>query len=97
MDFVVDNYRAPDGSRYTGTLKDGLPAGLGTCVWPNGAQYDGEWRRGLMHGFGTYVWPTGQRYDGEWKVLTGCARGLLFVCGCLVWTHNNKQRMRGTC
>jgi hypothetical protein len=68
MDYVVDNYRAPDGSRYTGTLKGGLPNGLGTCVWQNGSQYDGEWRSGLMHGFGTYVWPTGQRYDGEWKV-----------------------------
>lgn len=73
MDYVVDNYKAPDGSRYTGTLKNGLPNGLGTCVWPNGSQYDGEWRNGLMHGFGTYVWPTGQRYDGEWKVR--CTRG----------------------
>lgn len=68
MDYVVDNFKAPDGSRYTGTLKNGLPNGLGTCVWSNGSQYDGEWRDGLMHGFGTYVWSTGQRYDGEWKV-----------------------------
>ncbi|KAG2429673.1 hypothetical protein HYH02_014011 [Chlamydomonas schloesseri] len=56
-----------DGSKYTGTLKNGTPHGLGTCVWKDGNQYDGEWRNGVMHGFGTYLWTSGQRYDGEWK------------------------------
>ncbi|KAG2487447.1 hypothetical protein HYH03_014014 [Edaphochlamys debaryana] len=56
-----------DGSKYTGTLKNGTPHGLGTCVWRDGNQYDGEWRNGVMHGFGTYLWTSGQRYDGEWK------------------------------
>jgi hypothetical protein len=57
-----------DGSRYTGTLKNGTPHGLGTCEWTDGNKYDGEWRSGVMHGFGTYLWTSGQRYDGEWKV-----------------------------
>jgi len=68
LDFVVDAFVGLDGSKYYGTLKNGVPSGLGTCIWPNQCHYDGEWKDGLMHGFGTYVWKTGQRYDGEWRV-----------------------------
>lgn len=68
LDFVVDTFVGSDGSKYYGTLKNGVPSGLGTCIWPNHCHYDGEWRNGVMHGFGTYVWKNGQRYDGEWKV-----------------------------
>jgi hypothetical protein len=55
-------------ARYYGTLRNGCPEGLGSCLWSDGAKYDGEWRVGLMHGFGTYVWKSGQRFDGERKV-----------------------------
>ncbi len=58
----------PRVSLPAGTLRAGVPDGLGTCTWVDGTQYDGEWRSGLMHGFGTYLWTSGQRYDGEWKV-----------------------------
>eukprot|EP00775_Hariotina_reticulata_P005077 gene5077-5318_t len=67
LDFVVDTFVGSDGSKYYGTLRNGVPSGLGTCIWPNQCHYDGEWKGGLMHGFGTYVWKNGQRYDGEWK------------------------------
>ncbi len=65
-----------DGSMYTGTVRAGLPDGLGTCAWKDGNRYDGEWRQGLMHGFGTYIWTSGQRYDGEWKVRRRGSLGL---------------------
>lgn len=65
---VVDTIIFNDSSKYVGTLKNGVPSGLGTCTWADRNQYDGEWRQGLMHGFGTYTWTSGQRYDGEWKV-----------------------------
>lgn len=68
-DLVVDTIVFNDGSKYSGTLKNGVPDGLGTCTWKDGNKYDGEWRAGLMHGFGTYIWTSGQRYDGEWKVI----------------------------
>jgi MORN repeat len=68
LDYVVDAFIGSDGSRYYGTLRNGVPSGLGTCIWPSHCHYDGEWRGGLMNGFGTYVWSNGQRYDGEWKV-----------------------------
>lgn len=64
---LVGSFRAPDGSEYYGTLKGGIPEGLGTCIWSDGRQYDGEWKAGQMHGLGTFVWNNGQRYDGEWK------------------------------
>jgi len=66
--YSVADYTFPDGAQYSGTLRGGVPDGLGTCVWPDGSQYDGEWRVGCLHGFGTYVWPDGQRYDGQFKV-----------------------------
>lgn len=65
---VVDAIVFADGSQYNGTLRMGVPDGLGTCVWKDGNQYDGEWRHGVMHGFGTYLWTSGQRYDGQWRV-----------------------------
>lgn len=68
LDFVVDVFVGSDGAKYYGTLRNGVPSGVGTCIWPNNCHYDGEWRNGVMHGFGTYVWANGQRYDGEWKV-----------------------------
>eukprot|EP00878_Enallax_costatus_P012911 GHUV01013483.1.p1 GENE.GHUV01013483.1~~GHUV01013483.1.p1 ORF type:complete len:608 (+),score=218.88 GHUV01013483.1:178-2001(+) len=67
LDFVVDVFVGSDGAKYYGTLRNGVPSGVGTCIWPNNCHYDGEWRNGVMHGFGTYVWANGQRYDGEWK------------------------------
>lgn len=68
LDFVVDVFVGSDGAKYYGTLRNGVPSGVGTCIWPNNCHYDGDWRNGVMHGFGTYVWTNGQRYDGEWKV-----------------------------
>jgi 1-phosphatidylinositol-4-phosphate 5-kinase len=65
---TYDTLHFEDGSLYTGTVRGGLPDGLGSCTWPDGNAYDGEWRAGCMHGFGTFTWATGERYDGEWKV-----------------------------
>lgn len=73
---VVDAIVFADGSQYNGTLRMGVPDGLGTCVWKDGNQYDGEWRQGVMHGFGTYLWTSGQRYDGQWRV-GGAPRGVI--------------------
>ena len=33
----------PDGSRYTGTLKDGERSGFGMMKWKSGATYIGNW------------------------------------------------------
>lgn len=91
-DFCVDVFEGEDGSKYYGTLKGGMPDGLGTRIWPDGSQYDGEWRAGHMHGFGTYVWKSGQRYDGEFRVscCVWCARSEIgwqqYSPACLQWS-----------
>eukprot|EP00798_Chlamydomonas_sp_ICE-L_P000636 gene636-2072_t len=66
-ELIVGSIKFNDSSCYKGTLKNGVPFGLGTCMWADGNNYDGEWRNGVMHGFGTYMWTSGQRYDGEWR------------------------------
>ena len=57
----------PDGSRYTGPLKDGLMHGSGTLVWRNGDRYEGDFTDGQMHGTGEYFSSAGEYYMGEWE------------------------------
>jgi hypothetical protein len=92
--FSVGNFTGPDESRYYGTLKNGVPEGLGSCSWGDGAKYDGEWRAGLMHGFGTYVWKSGQRFDGEWKV--GGLPGAAAAAGPAVQGGAERRRVRSS-
>jgi hypothetical protein len=94
LDFVVDTFVGSDGSRYYGTLRNGVPSGLGTCIWPNNCHYDGEWRNGVMHGFGTYVWKNGQRYDGEWKVRVAQFAG---ICAAAGWCMFSSQHSSSCC
>ena len=37
----------PNGAKYTGELKDGIPNGQGKWTLPNGSQYVGEWKDGI--------------------------------------------------
>eukprot|EP00199_Chlamydomonas_sp_CCMP681_P004155 CAMPEP_0119115256 /NCGR_PEP_ID=MMETSP1180-20130426/50338_1 /TAXON_ID=3052 ORGANISM="Chlamydomonas cf sp, Strain CCMP681" /NCGR_SAMPLE_ID=MMETSP1180 /ASSEMBLY_ACC=CAM_ASM_000741 /LENGTH=78 /DNA_ID=CAMNT_0007104143 /DNA_START=28 /DNA_END=260 /DNA_ORIENTATION=+ len=41
---TYDTLTFDDSSCYTGTLRVGMPDGLGTCTWADGNEYDGEWR-----------------------------------------------------
>lgn len=59
---VVD---LPDGSRYSGTLKDGRLHGKGRLVWPGGQVYEGEFAHGQRQGLGLSRTPSGQLYQGE--------------------------------
>ena len=42
----------PDGVRFEGELRDGLPHGQGVCTWPDGESCEAEWREGKLHGQG---------------------------------------------
>ena len=44
----------PDGTKYSGTMKNGEITGEGTYTFSNGATYTGEVLNGLRHGQGTY-------------------------------------------
>ena len=70
----------PNGSKYVGSMKDGLKNGQGTFTslftYKNvqgtftslyGSKYVGEWKNGKKDGQGTITWPDGEKYEGEWK------------------------------
>jgi hypothetical protein len=57
----------PDGTVYTGTLRDGVPDGHGYFLYPNGNQYEGEVRMGRRDGTGEMAYARGDDYKGEWK------------------------------
>ncbi len=70
----------PNGSKYVGSMKDGLKNGQGTFTslftYKNvqgtftslyGSKYVGERKNGKQNGQGTQTYPNGVKYEGEWK------------------------------
>lgn len=60
-------YVWPDGRRYSGRWKAGLPHGEGRDERPDGTTYEGSWERGAPHGDGTLNQPDGSRYQGSFR------------------------------
>jgi hypothetical protein len=65
-------------------LKDDIPYGMSSYIWPNGDKYVGEWKDGEIHGQGTIVFANGNRYVGEWK--DGSNHGQ----GTYIWAEGDK-------
>ena len=57
-------YTWPDGDKYVGEWKGGLPHGQGTGTWANGDKYVGEHKDGKKHGQGTYTYANGRVWVG---------------------------------
>ena len=57
----------PDGTKYSGTMKNGEITGEGTYTFSNGSTYTGEVLNGLRHGKGVFESLDGIYYEGEWK------------------------------
>lgn len=57
----------PNGSVYTGPVKDGVPDGQGYFRDPDNFQYEGEVRMGERSGIAEAVYPDGNHYKGSWK------------------------------
>ena len=58
----------PDGTKYTGTIKNGEITGQGTYEFSNGSTYTGTVLNGLRDGKGTFNTKDNSIfYDGEWK------------------------------
>ena len=55
----------PDGSTYTGSMKDGLFHGKGTRLFPKGEKYDGEYVNGQASGRGVFTGYGGSKYEGH--------------------------------
>ena len=60
-----------DGSKYIGSIINGLKEGRGICYWNNGDKYDGEWKNDKREGEGVYYYNrepfSGDKYVGYWK------------------------------
>jgi hypothetical protein len=57
----------PDGTKYAGALKDGLPEGKGSLTWSDGTKYAGALKNGLPNGQGMLTFPDGTKYIGSLK------------------------------
>ena len=57
----------PDGSQYTGGVKDNLPEGQGNVTYTNGKKFIGEFKNGKPEGQGVMTSPNGQTFAGEFK------------------------------
>ena len=62
----------PNGNRYEGALRDGVPHGRGVLllapISPRRLpRYEGDWSNGKMHGRGSYYFSDGARYVGRWS------------------------------
>lgn len=56
-------YDYPDGSRWIGEFKNGVPYGQGTCYYAGGDRYTGQWANGAPNGEGV-LYSTGGRVSG---------------------------------
>ncbi len=59
-------YDYPDGSRWIGEFKDGLPAGRGICHYASGDRYEGEWANNAPYGEGVMHFASGRVYGAVW-------------------------------
>jgi hypothetical protein len=65
--YSKDTKTWPTGAKYTGTMRNGKPHGLGTKIWENGNTYTGFWKDGKMEGQGNITYQFGDTYVGELK------------------------------
>lgn len=80
----------PDGSVYSGKLKDGLFHGQGKLSWPDGRSYEGQFRRGRMAGRGRFDYGDGCIYEGEFAGGEFDGEGR-YECGTTVWQGEFRQ------
>ena len=59
-------YNYPDGSRWVGAFKEGVPAGKGICYYAGGDRYEGEWAKGAPNGEGVMYFANGRVYGAVW-------------------------------
>ncbi|MBL7797274.1 MAG: caspase family protein, partial [Saprospiraceae bacterium] len=59
-------YDYPDGSRWIGEFKNGVPAGKGICYYAGGDRYEGQWVGGAPHGEGVLYSANGRANGAVW-------------------------------
>lgn len=71
------DFRLPDGSTYSGDIRDGLFHGEGVQEFASGTVYSGQFREGYWHGEGELESPAGWRYKGEFQKGRMAGQGVL--------------------
>ncbi|MGP4846039.1 C13 family peptidase [Marinobacter sp. 1Y8] len=69
--------RLPDGSTYSGDIRDGLFHGEGVQKFVSGMVYSGQFREGYWHGQGKLESPAGWSYEGEFQKGLMSGQGVL--------------------
>lgn len=59
-------YDYPDGSRWVGEFKNGIPNGEGICYYADGNRYEGEWVSNAPNGEGIMYFASGRVYCAVW-------------------------------
>jgi hypothetical protein len=77
----------PNGRRYLGDYRDGVPDGQGAMTFADGERDEGQWSDNKRVGRGVITWPDGARYEGEWSDAGRNGQG--------VQTSSNGQRYEG--
>lgn len=63
----IETVTLPDGSVYSGKMKNGKMHGQGILKFKDGSIYKGMMKQGKMDGQGIMKYPNGDNYDGQWK------------------------------
>ena len=63
----IDIATYPDGTKYVGEWKDGIPNGQGTLTYLDGRKYIGEFKDGIPNGQGSFTYLDEGKYVGEFK------------------------------
>lgn len=69
--------RLPDGSTYSGDIKNGLFHGEGVQTFTSGVVYSGEFREGYWHGHGKLDFPAQWHYEGDFQKGLMSGQGVL--------------------
>lgn len=64
---MAPDARLPDGSIYSGDIREGLFHGEGVQQFASGLTYSGQFREGYWHGEGELESPAGWRYAGDFQ------------------------------
>ena len=82
---------SPDGGRYYGQTRGGIPHGKGRFEARGGDVYEGEFRNGEMVGEGSYSRRDGTRYRGEFSNWKPHGKGRLTEAGGAVYEGEFKD------
>jgi len=86
----------PDGTKYSGTMKNGEITGEGEYTFSNGATYTGQVLNGLRHGKGIYK-SEGILFEGEWKNGLKHGKGKIKQEGMELEGEWNEGVLKGKC